>query len=75
MKSGNDQAAKAWYALWDLVWHGSTVTISIRGTHINYDEVSMGEHSVQSPDIEEKVIAWAEAIKNRPPNTPIPPPP
>lgn len=66
-------------AIWTIIWHtGRYCTINIAGTHMNYDVVYVGGHKFEGEwyvDIAPRLIAWAELLRHREANMPLPEPP
>lgn len=65
-------------ALWDIAWHtAGTVRMRIGGTHVNYHLIEIGEYEFR-PDNDgevDRLMAWAELLRHREANAPLPEPP
>jgi hypothetical protein len=72
----NARLSDPYDALWDIAWHtGYEVRLGIRGSHMNYSCVTVGEHEIVGEDLDQRLVAWAKMLRRREANAPIPGPP
>jgi hypothetical protein len=69
--------ADVYRSMLDLAWHlAMPVTLSIRGTHVNWTCVSVNGHTfdVDTDADRQRLIEWATAVRSRKANAPMPEP-
>ena len=75
----NGLDAAAMQALWTIIWHtGYMANLNIGGSHSNYDVVDVAGYRFEGEwymDIAPRLVAWAELLKDRVANMPLPEPP
>lgn len=72
-----EQMGEIHLAMCDIAWHtGWTVTLSIRGTHVNWTEISVDKWSfnIDADQGRADLIEWANRLRNREANAPLPEP-
>lgn len=79
LAGANGLDAAAMQALWTIIWHtGYMANLNIAGTHMNYDVVDVAGYRFEGEwyiDIAPRLVAWAELLRHRQPNMPLPEPP
>lgn len=61
-------------AMWDVAYHFGPVRLRVAGTHVNYDVIEAGVHEFVGQNGEDRLIAWADALRHREANAPLPEP-